>query len=129
MSQYSVRYGGSHNLFSDSIITIIINYNVLINHSIQRIESIVSSTSTTGDKKNITMQYYYINYKVFVNVVKYKLHRIREKIQTEERKSRNRMLYVCPHCHNTYTDLDVDRLLDPVEQVLKLVMMYRVTVT
>ena len=31
------------------------------------------------------------------------------------------MLYVCPNCQNTYNDLDVDRLLDPVEQVLKLV--------
>ncbi len=29
------------------------------------------------------------------------------------------MLYVCPNCQNSFTDLDVDRLLDPVEQVLK----------
>ena len=34
-------------------------------------------------------------------------------------QSRNNMLYVCPNCQNSFTDLDVDRLLDPVEQVLK----------
>lgn len=56
----------------------------LILDSIQRVESVESTTSS--EKKNITVQYYYINYKVFVNVVKYKLHRIREKIRSDERK-------------------------------------------
>lgn len=55
-------------------------------NSIQRIESFESATSGDNTKKSITVQYYYINYKVFVNVVKYKLHRIREKIRSDERK-------------------------------------------
>ena len=38
-----------------------------------------------GDTKNYVAQYYYINYKMFVNVVKYKLDRMRERIQTQER--------------------------------------------
>ena len=38
-----------------------------------------------GEKKSYLCHYYYINYKVFVNVVKYKLDRMRERIQAEER--------------------------------------------
>ena len=51
--------------------------------SIQKMESVETET---GDTKNFLSHYYYINYKVFVNVVKYKLDRMREKIQAEERR-------------------------------------------
>ena len=56
---------------------------VCLSVSIQRIESVGNHN---GDKKNISVQYYYINYTVFVNVVKYKLDRMREKMQSEERR-------------------------------------------
>lgn len=41
-----------------------------------------------GETKNYLANYHYINYKLFVNVVKYKLDRMREKIQAEERRVR-----------------------------------------
>lgn len=89
--------------------------------NIQRIESVGNHN---GDKKNISVQYYYINYTVFVNVVKYKLDRMREKMQSEERRVRNRTSYICPNCQKTFSDLDVDRLMDVVEGVLKCSMCY-----
>ena len=50
--------------------------------SVQRMES---KELDNGEKRSYLCHYYYINYKVFVNVVKYKLDRMRERIQAEER--------------------------------------------
>lgn len=57
--------------------------------------------------------YYFINYKVFVNVVKYKLDHVRRKIETAERQSTSRSSFKCPNCFKTYTDLEAGQLLDP----------------
>lgn len=57
--------------------------------------------------------YYFINYSVFVNVVKYKLDHMRRKIETDERDSTARSSFRCPGCHKTYTDYEVGQLLDP----------------
>ena len=67
---------------------------------------------TDGDGKMTKHNYYFINYSVFVNVVKYKLDHMRRKIETEQRDIANRASYRCPHCSNTYTDLEADQLLD-----------------
>ena len=42
-------------------------------------------SSLEGEKVKM-VHYYYINYKQFVNVVKYKLDQMRKKIEAEERK-------------------------------------------
>jgi len=41
---------------------------------------------TEGEKHLRMVYYYYINYKQFVNVVKYKLDRMRKAIEAEEKK-------------------------------------------
>jgi len=56
--------------------------------------------------------FYFINYKVFVNVVKYKLDHIRKKLEHEEQQARNRPSFQCQTCHKNFSDLEVDRLLD-----------------
>ena len=72
----------------------------------------------THKEKNIetgttsSFNYYFINYKLFVNVVKYKLDHVRKKIESEEKQSKNRPSFVCVQCSNKYSDLEVDRLLD-----------------
>ncbi|NXP87312.1 T2EA factor, partial [Passerina amoena] len=55
---------------------------------------------------------YYINYKVLVDVVKYKLDRVRQKIEADERDSTTRSSFKCPSCSSTYTDLEVNQLFD-----------------
>ena len=67
------------------------------------------------EKGNIAQtryNYYFINYRAIVNVVKYKLHKMREKIESEERDNSNRASFVCPQCQSSYTDLQVNQLLD-----------------
>ena len=61
----------------------------------------------------ITFNYFFIDYKLFVNVVKYKLDHIRNKIEHDEREATNRPSFVCKQCDKRYSDLEIDRLVDP----------------
>lgn len=67
---------------------------------------------TLDDGKTQRETYYFINYKSFVNVIKYKLDHIRKKLEMEERDQTSRASFVCNYCQKTYTDLDADQLLD-----------------
>lgn len=71
-----------------------------------------------ADGRTSRYTFYYINYKVLINVIKYKLDHIRKRIQNEESYSRNRPSFYCPYCNNRYEDTDVGQLLDPIEQKL-----------
>lgn len=68
---------------------------------------------TGPDGKSQRQYYYYINYKKFVNLIKYKLDFMRRKIETEERESTSRALFKCQGCAKCYTDLEADHLFDP----------------
>ncbi|NXK20666.1 T2EA factor, partial [Arenaria interpres] len=67
---------------------------------------------TGPNGKSTRHNYYYINYKVLVDVVKYKLDHIRRKIEADERDSTTRSSFKCPSCSSTYTDLEVNQLFD-----------------
>lgn len=67
---------------------------------------------TGPDGKTSRQNYHYINYRAFVNVVKYKLDHMRRKIETEERDNTSRASFVCTKCTKTYTDLETGQLVD-----------------
>lgn len=67
---------------------------------------------TGPNGKSTRHNYYYINYKVLVDVVKYKLDHMRRKIEADERDSTTRFSFKCPSCSSTYTDLEVNQLFD-----------------
>ncbi|XP_074847931.1 general transcription factor IIE subunit 1-like [Carettochelys insculpta] len=67
---------------------------------------------TGPNGKSTRHNYYYINYKVLVDVVKYKLDYVRRKIEADERDSTTRSSFKCPSCFSTYTDLEVNQLFD-----------------
>uniref|UniRef100_T1II69 HTH TFE/IIEalpha-type domain-containing protein n=1 Tax=Strigamia maritima TaxID=126957 RepID=T1II69_STRMM len=65
------------------------------------------------DGKPTHRNYYFINYKSFVNTLKYKLDQMRRKIETDERNSTNsRAMFKCPQCKKTFGELEVDLLFD-----------------
>ncbi|XP_069705289.1 general transcription factor IIE subunit 1 [Periplaneta americana] len=64
------------------------------------------------DGKAQKVNYYFINYKTFVNVVKYKLDLMRKRMETEERDATSRASFKCPSCCKTFTDLEADQLFD-----------------
>ncbi|XP_045614080.1 general transcription factor IIE subunit 1 [Procambarus clarkii] len=67
---------------------------------------------TLEDNKTQKEQYYFIDYKSFVNVVKYKLDHIRKKLEMKERDQTSRASFICHYCQRSYTDLEADQLLD-----------------
>uniref|UniRef100_A0A8D0HPF4 General transcription factor IIE subunit 1 n=1 Tax=Sphenodon punctatus TaxID=8508 RepID=A0A8D0HPF4_SPHPU len=69
---------------------------------------------TAPDGKTTRHNYYFINYRLLVNVVKYKLDHMRRRIETDERDSTNRASFKCPNCSNTFTDLEANQLFDPM---------------
>ncbi|XP_019945519.2 general transcription factor IIE subunit 1 [Paralichthys olivaceus] len=69
---------------------------------------------TASDGKTTRHNYYFINYRVLVNVVKYKLDHMRRRIETDERDSTNRASFRCPCCFSTFTDLEANQLFDPM---------------
>lgn len=69
---------------------------------------------TGPDGKAQKAYYYFINYKTFVNVVKYKLDLMRKRMETEERDATSRASFKCPECLKTFTDLEADQLFDPL---------------
>lgn len=69
---------------------------------------------TGPDGKAQKVYYYFINYKTFVNVVKYKLDLMRKRMETEERDATSRASFRCPECLKTFTDLEADQLFDPM---------------
>ncbi|NXR73120.1 T2EA factor, partial [Pycnonotus jocosus] len=71
---------------------------------------------TGPNGKSTRHNYYYINYKVLVDVVKYKLDQVRRKIEADERDSTTRSSFKCPSCSSTYTDLQVNQLFDALTE-------------
>ncbi|XP_071818763.1 general transcription factor IIE subunit 1-like isoform X2 [Apostichopus japonicus] len=67
---------------------------------------------TQADGKTNRHNYYFINYKVFVNVVKYKLDKMRQKIESRERESTSKALYRCVNCDKQYNEYDTGDLMD-----------------
>ncbi|XP_071954900.1 general transcription factor IIE subunit 1-like [Antedon mediterranea] len=74
---------------------------------------------TQPDGKTNRHNYYFINYRVFVNIVKYKLDKMRIKIESEERDSTCKALFSCPGCEKVYNDFDAMDLLDPATGDMK----------
>jgi len=74
---------------------------------------------TGEDGKAVKVNCYFINYKIFVNIVKYKLDMMRKKMEVEERDATSRSSFKCPNCNKTFSDLEADQLFDPMSGEFK----------
>ncbi|XP_033369353.1 general transcription factor IIE subunit 1-like [Parus major] len=74
---------------------------------------------TGPNGKSTRHNYYYINYKVLLDVVKYKLDHVRRKIEADEHDSTTRPSFKCPSCSSTYTDLEVNQLFDAFTETFR----------
>ena len=74
---------------------------------------------TGEDKKAVKHNYYFIKYTLFINVVKYKLHCMRDKIQAKEKEAIYQDTFKCPVCLKTFNNSDAGDLLDPATGTLK----------
>jgi len=74
---------------------------------------------TGEDGKACKVNCFFINYKIFVNIVKYKLDHMRKKMETEERDATSRSSFRCTNCNKQFTDLEADMLFDFTTQEFK----------
>jgi len=74
---------------------------------------------TGEDGKAVKVNCYFINYKIFVNIVKYKLDMMRKKMEVEERDATARSSFKCTSCNKTFSDLEADQLFDPMSGEFK----------
>ncbi|XP_062512898.1 general transcription factor IIE subunit 1-like [Corticium candelabrum] len=80
----------------------------------------ITRTEPTGiNGRPQKYSFFFINYRSFVNVVKYKLDKMREKIENEEKMAKHRQFYQCPRCESEFGDLDVIHLFDSMDGNLK----------
>lgn len=79
----------------------------------------VMRVETQADGRTNRHYYYYINYKTFVNVVRFKLDRMRQKVENRERDSTCKALFKCTQCTRTYNEFDAGSLYDLVTMEMK----------
>jgi len=66
------------------------------------------------DQRQIPNTYYYLDYKIFVDVVKYKIHKMRGALDAVVTKQEiNSPAFKCLACENTYTQVEVTHSFDP----------------
>lgn len=68
---------------------------------------------TDEDGRSTRRHYYSINYRMFVNVVKYKIDHMRHRLETAERDLTSRASFICQSCSKTFTDLEAGQIFDP----------------
>lgn len=64
-------------------------------------------------QRSITRTYFYIDYKLFLDVTKWRMMAMRRHIDTKLRNGLDNKGYVCPRCGKSYSTLEVAHLLNP----------------
>ncbi|KAI7870684.1 hypothetical protein BDF14DRAFT_1772704 [Spinellus fusiger] len=65
------------------------------------------------DQRPVPKTYYYLDYKEFVDVVKWKMYKMQTIVRDNLRTESENKGYVCPMCQKQYSPLDVLSLVDP----------------
>lgn len=65
-----------------------------------------------GAQRSVGRQYYYIDYKLFCDVVKWRVAEMRRIIDSGLRNELDNKGYICPQCSKSYIPLEVDKLID-----------------
>ncbi|KAG0187075.1 hypothetical protein DFQ28_006912 [Apophysomyces sp. BC1034] len=67
------------------------------------------------DQRPVPKTYYYLDYKEFVDVVKWKMYKMQTIVRDNLRTESENKGYICPNCEKQYTPLDVLSLVDPTD--------------
>ncbi|KAI0315706.1 TFIIE alpha subunit-domain-containing protein [Amylostereum chailletii] len=65
-----------------------------------------------GAQRAVGRQYFFLDFRHFCNVVKWRVAEMRRIIDTSLRNELDNKGYVCPQCGKQYTPLEVDKLID-----------------
>ncbi|PVU91820.1 hypothetical protein BB559_003978 [Furculomyces boomerangus] len=68
--------------------------------------------SRKSDQKPISRTYYHLDYKLFVDVVKWRMWKLQEIIKGRLEVERSRQGFICPNCKTEYSTMQVLSLVD-----------------
>ncbi|KAG0234817.1 hypothetical protein BGW41_000996 [Actinomortierella wolfii] len=72
------------------------------------IKDVTKQEARKPDQRPVPKTYYYVDYKSFVDVVKYKIHKMSKELDSHmSNKEVEHAGYRCPACHNKYAMVDV----------------------
>lgn len=80
----------------------------------KRSETRETATATSVFTRSAIRNYFYIDRKVFLDVIKWRMMKMRSQIDSVLRNELDNKGYMCPRCGKSYSTLDVAALLDPV---------------
>jgi transcription initiation factor TFIIE subunit alpha len=80
----------------------------------KRSETRETATATSVFTRSAIRNYFYIDRKVFLDVTKWRMMKMRSQIDSVLRNELDNKGYMCPRCGKSYSTLDVAALLDPV---------------
>ncbi|ETN76633.1 TFIIE alpha subunit [Necator americanus] len=80
-------------------------------------DRLLQQKNETG--RNVSVIFYFINYRAIVNVLKYKIDHMRQMLEAREKNELQKANYKCEQCGAQYEDMDIDRIFDPQTGTLK----------
>lgn len=80
-------------------------------------DRLLQQKNETG--RNVSIIFYFINYRAIVNVLKYKIDHMRQMLEAREKNELQKANYKCEQCAAQYEDMDIDRIFDPQTGTLK----------
>uniref|UniRef100_A0A1D1YIU1 Transcription initiation factor IIE subunit alpha n=1 Tax=Anthurium amnicola TaxID=1678845 RepID=A0A1D1YIU1_9ARAE len=80
------------------------------------IKTFTKAEPKKAEQRAIPRTYYYIDWQQVVNVIKWKIFKIREMVSDRMRSEQENKGYLCPGCKKVFAPLDVHNLFDPIRQ-------------
>ncbi|KAH8556348.1 hypothetical protein BGW37DRAFT_417077 [Umbelopsis sp. PMI_123] len=77
--------------------------------------SVQKQEARAPDQRAVPKNYYYIDYKQFVNVVKWKMYKMQTSVRDTLRTESENKGYVCPNCQRTYPALEAVGLISTTD--------------
>ncbi|MFH4984662.1 hypothetical protein AB6A40_011371 [Gnathostoma spinigerum] len=65
------------------------------------------------------MSYYFLNYRALLNVAKYKIDHMRQRLEVKDKDEVHKASYKCSGCQYHYDAMEMDKIFDPVTQELR----------
>ncbi|VDM97213.1 unnamed protein product [Thelazia callipaeda] len=71
------------------------------------------------DGRTRKINYYFVNYKALLNVAKYKIDHMRQRLEVKDKDEVHKALYRCTGCQYQYDAMEMDKIFDPITQELR----------
>jgi transcription initiation factor TFIIE subunit alpha len=80
------------------------------------IKTFTKAEPKKAEQRAIPRTYYYVDWQQVVNVIKWKIFKIREMVGDRMRSEQENKGYLCPGCKKVFAPLDVHNLFDSIRQ-------------